>query len=61
MVKCKVTFSYNKYLKSSWLVRTVVTEVNDTKSQEKFLHVSFSLAFIGVFQLIECGYSLTYW
>ena len=49
MLKCIVTFTYDKYLKLSWLVRTAVTEVNDTKSREKFLYVAFSLFFIGIF------------
>ena len=63
MLKCMVTFSYNKYFKLSWLVRTRVIEVNDTKSRAKFLDVTFSLAFIGTFRLFgtENGYSLTYW
>ena len=51
MLKCKVTFSYDKYLKLSLLVRTGVTDVNDTKSREKFLHVAFSSVFIGIFLL----------
>ena len=33
-----------------WLVRTGVTEVNDTKSRAKFLHVAFQLlVFIRIF------------
>ena len=51
MLKCTVTFSYDKYLKLSLLVRTGVTEVNDTKSRAKFLNVAFSLVFKGIFRL----------
>ena len=53
MLKCIVTFLYNKYLKLSKLVRTRVTEINNTKSRAKFLHVAFSLVFMGVFQFSE--------
>ena len=53
MLKCIVTFSCNKYLKVSQLVKTGVTEVNDTKSRAQFLHVAFSLVSIGIFQLLE--------
>ena len=47
----------------SYLVRMGVTEVKDTKSQAKFLHIAFPLVVIGIFQLFgtKCGYSLTYW
>ena len=44
-----VTFSFNKFLKLSQLVKTVLTEVNDTKSGAKFLHIAFSLVFMGIF------------
>ena len=30
-----------------------VSEVNSTKSRAKFLHVAFSLVFIGIFLLLE--------
>ena len=62
MLKCIVSFSYNKYLKSSELVRTGVTEVSDTKSRAKFIHVTFSIVFIGIFRLFgtKSGYSVTY-
>ena len=63
MLKRVVSFSNNNYLKSSQIVRTGVTEVNNTKSRAKFSHVAFSLVFIGVFRLFgsKCGYSLRYW
>ena len=60
MLKGIVTFAHKKYLKLSWLVRTRVTEVSDTKSQPTFLNVAFSLVFIGIFRFLEL-YSLTYW
>ena len=71
MLKCIVTFSCNKYLKLSWLVRTGATEVNDTNSRAKFIyfylfkfiyfHVAFSIVFIEIFRLfrIKSEYSLT--
>ena len=51
MLECILTFSYNKYLKLSYHVRTGITEVNDTKSGAKFLYITFSLVFMGIFQL----------
>ena len=41
----------------------IQTEVNDTKSRAKCLHVAFSLVFIAIFGLFggKCGYSLRYW
>ena len=40
-----------------------VTEVNNTKSQTKFLHIAFCLALKVIFRLFKakCGYSLRYW
>ena len=63
MLKCTVTFSSIKLLKLSWLVRTGVTEVNDTKSPSKFLHNAFSLVFKAIFPLFgtKCGCSLANW
>ena len=57
MLKCIVTFSYNKYLKLSWLVRTGVTEVTTTKSLTESLHVAFLLVrfakgYLGVLELM---------
>ena len=42
-----------KIFKIKLVVRTGVTEVNNTKSRVKFLHVSFSLVFIGFFDFLE--------
>ena len=53
MLKCIVTFTYNKYLKLSYFVRTGATEVNDTKSRAKFIHVAFSIVFWGSFDMLE--------
>ena len=36
-----------------YLVITGVTEINNIKSQAKFLRVAFSLVFIGNFQCFE--------
>ena len=41
MLKYVVILSYNKYLKSSQLVRTGVTEVNDIKSRANFFTLYF--------------------
>ena len=40
-----------------------VTDVNNTKSQAKFLHIAFCLVLNGIFRLFEakCGYSSRYW
>ena len=64
MLKCIVTFSCHKYLKFFKLAcQERVTGVNNTKSQAKFVHVAFSLVFIGIFRLFrtKCGYFLRHW
>ena len=53
MLKCIVIFSCNKYLKLGWLVRTGITELNNTKLQAKFIRIVFSLNFIGIFNFLE--------
>ena len=60
MLKCIITFSYNKYLKLSQLFRTGVTEISDTKSRAKFLLLAFSLVFKGTSRLFGTKWGILF-